>query len=129
MLNNFNKDDLLFLVPPLIGAALGLRYAQKQTVVSRIIGYAISASMGVYVGAGLGEYWQLGPWATGGAQFTVAAVGMEVVGFVYAALREGIANPAATAGKWLRAILPSWGRSGDIADEQHQGPTFPGETK
>lgn len=108
-----NRNEWLFLVPPLLGAGLGLRYAQKQSVVSRLFGYALSAAMGVYVGGGLAEYMNLGEWSRGGIMFTVAAVGMEVVAYVYAALHEGINDPAGTATKWLRAILPFRGGNRD----------------
>jgi hypothetical protein len=98
-------QDVVFFIPPVIGALLGARYAQGQTVRERVLSYGLSAAMGIFVGAGLGEYFSLGRWATGGLQFFVAAIGMEALAYVIAALRQGITDPASTAGKWIDAIL------------------------
>jgi hypothetical protein len=107
MLENLNPEpgDIVFFVPPLLGGLLGARYATGTTVRERVLAYALSVAAGIYIGAGVGEYFHRGPWGMGGLMFFVAAVGQEALAYVIAALRQGVSDPASAARKWIDAIL------------------------
>lgn len=98
-------SDVIPFIPPAVGALLGVRYAQNQTVRERVVSWGIAMAFGLFVGAGLGEYFAFGRATTGGIMFGIAALGMEVVAYVIAALRQGVTDPASTAGKWIDAVL------------------------
>ncbi len=95
----------MFVVPPLAGAIFGARYAKDQTRREAAITFATSAVMGVIAGGAAGEFWGAGPWIMSVVMFSAAAVGREAFAYVIAALRQGVTDPASTAGKWIDAIL------------------------
>jgi hypothetical protein len=99
------RDVVLFLVPPLVGALFGARYTKDQTIRERVTSWAVASGMGIFVGGGIAEHFSLGHWTTCGVAFLVASVGMEALGYIIAALRQGVIDPASTAGRWIDAIL------------------------
>lgn len=98
-------QDFVFFLPPLVGALLGARYAKGATVRERATSYVVATVMGISLGAAAAEHWSLGPWVMGAIMFTVSAVGQEALAYVIAALRQGVNDPASTAGKWIDAVL------------------------
>ena len=107
--------DVVPFIPPAVGALLGVRYAQGQTVRERVLSWGLAMSCGLFFGSAIGEYFGFGRATTGGIMFGLAAIGMEAVAYVIAAFRQGITDPASTAGKWLDAILGRRRGGGDDA--------------
>jgi len=98
-------DYLWPLVPPALGAFLGLRYAKEQTKGDRVLSWFCSAVLGIYLGPAIGEHMALGPKTTVGVSFLIAMVGAEVGAVAVAALRQWAADPVGTFRKWRDAWL------------------------
>lgn len=86
-------DGIAPFVPPLVGAWLGLRYAVRQGPRERLLTWLGSAAAGIYLGAGLGEFYGLGTRVTGAAMFLIAMFGSELFAASIAALRQVAADP------------------------------------
>lgn len=93
------------LVPPAIGAFVGLRYADKANKSDRVIAWIASAALGIYLGPALGEHLALGPKTTVGVSFLIAMLGTELFAVLSAALRQMSADPAGTFRRWIDAWL------------------------
>lgn len=98
-------DILWPLVPPALGAFLGLRYAKEQTKGDRVLSWFCSAILGIYLGPAIGEHLSLGPRMTMGVGFLVAMLGAELWAVAVAALRQWAADPVGTFRKWRDAFL------------------------
>lgn len=92
-------------VPSALGALIGARYAQDQTPKERVLTWLMSAALGVFVGAAVGDYYTLSRIETGGLQFALAALGMEFVAYAFALLRQAVADPMEALRKFLNAIM------------------------
>ncbi len=102
-------DALSPLLPPAIGAYIGLRYASNQSARDRAASWVCAAAAGIYIGAGLGEYFGLGLKVVGGLMFVLAMFSSELFAVAIAALRQWAADPVGTFKSWRDAIL---GRGG-----------------
>jgi len=102
-------DALSPFLPPAIGAYIGLRYASSQNARDRAASWICAAAAGIYIGAGLGEYFGLGLKVVGGLMFVIAMFSAELAAVVIAALRQWSTDPAGTFRRWLDAWL---GRGG-----------------
>jgi hypothetical protein len=71
-------DGVVPFIPPLAGAYIGLRYAVRQTLRERLATWSCSVAAGIYLGAGLGEFYGLGTKVTGAAMFLIAMFGSEL---------------------------------------------------
>jgi hypothetical protein len=107
-----DKSDLRALwegvvpfVPPLVGAYVGLRYAVRQTPRERWATWGCSAAAGIYLGAGLGEFYGLGTKVTGALMFVIAMFGSELCAAAIAALRQFAADPVGIFRRVVDAIL------------------------
>lgn len=105
MSDHLSASDLVPFIPPAVGAVMGMRYAQDQTAGERLLSWAVSMGFGLYIGAAIGEYFGLGHITTGGVQFALAAVGMEIVAYVVALLRTAAKDPLASFRRFIDAIL------------------------
>jgi len=94
-------DWIAPLVPPALGAFVGLRYTSACSVRDSSAGWVIAAAMGIYLGPAIGEAFQLGPKTTVGAGFMLAMMGMEIASAAVAFLRRVASDPVAT----LRAVI------------------------
>lgn len=117
MTSNFDLAELIGrlldwiapFVPPALGAAVGLLYKRDLTNRERASAFVVSFLMGIYLGAGVGEWLALGPKATIAVGVMIAAVGTEAIGVLIAALRQFKTDPAGAFRRWLDAWL---GRGG-----------------
>ena len=102
-------DDILGALAPFapsaLGAIIGARYAKDQTPKARVLSWIMSAALGLFIGAAVGDYYALSRIETGGVQFALAALGMEIVAYLMALLQQAIADPMAAFRKALNAIL------------------------
>lgn len=98
-------DSLIPLVPPALGALVGLRYAQNQTMRDRAVAYVGSVVLGIYLGPALGEHLSLGPKTIVGVSFLIAMLGTELFAVAVAAMRQWAADPVGTFAKWRDALL------------------------
>jgi len=103
-------DALWPFVPPAIGAWFGLKWSIQQTRRQRIATWFCSAFLSLYLGAAIGEHWQLGTKATSGVTIIIAMLLSDVMGAVVAATRQWAADPVATFRRWRDAWL---GRGGE----------------
>jgi hypothetical protein len=102
-------DAVWPFVPPAIGAYFGLRWSMQQTRHERITTWFCSAFLSLYLGAAIGEYWDLGTKSTSGITIIVAMLLSDLVGVFVAAARQWTADPVATFKRWRDAWL---GRGG-----------------
>lgn len=102
-------DDIIGALAPYapsaLGALIGARYAQDQKPKERVLSWLMSAALGLFIGAAVGDYYVLSRIETGGVQFALAALGMEIVAYCLALLRAGIADPLAALRKVINAVL------------------------
>lgn len=96
------------LIPPTLGALVGLRYAVNQTAKARAYSWLLAVALGVYIGPALGEIFSLGTKTTVGCSFLVAMVGMEIVAMLIAAVRQVASDPAAYLQKIVESIASLW---------------------
>lgn len=97
------------VLPPALGALVGLRYVAQQTPRQRFFSWVCSMGAGIYIGAALGEHFGLGVKSIGGLMFVIAMLGSELFGVAIAACRQVSADPVGTFRRWLDAVL---GRGG-----------------
>ncbi len=98
-------DGVLPFVPPSVGAAMGLRYAVQQSPRGRLVTWACSAVAGIYLGAGLGEFYGLGARTTGALMFLISMFATELFAVAIAALRQWATDPVRTFRRWRDAWL------------------------
>ena len=102
-------DDIIGALAPLapsaFGALWGARYAKDQTPKERVLTWIMSAALGIFVGAAVGGYYSLSHVETGGVQFALAALGMEIVAYCMALLQQAVADPMGAFRKLLNAIM------------------------
>jgi len=98
-------DGIVPFIPPLLGAALGLRYAAEQKPRERLVTWGCSAAAGIYLGAGLGEFYGLGTKVTGAVMFVIAMFGSELCAAALAALRQFAADPVGILRRVVDAVL------------------------
>lgn len=98
-------DGLVPFVPPLVGAYIGLRYAVRQTPRDRLVTWVCSAAAGIYLGAGLGEFYGLGTKVTGAVMFLIAMFGSELFAVGIAALRQLAADPLGMFRRLFNTIM------------------------
>lgn len=98
-------DGVVPFVPPLMGAYIGLRYAASQTLCDRLMTWICSAVAGIYLGAGLGEFYGLGTKTTGAAMFLVAMFGSELFAVGIAALRQFAGDPLGMFRRLFNTIM------------------------
>jgi hypothetical protein len=98
-------EGLLPFVPPLLGAFVGLRYAVRQSARERLATWGCSAAAGIYLGAGLGEFYGLGTRVTGAAMFLIAMFGSELFAVGIAALRQWSADPIGVLRRIVGIVL------------------------
>jgi hypothetical protein len=98
-------DGVVPFIPPLLGAYVGLRYAVSQTLRERLVTWVSSAAAGIYLGAGLGEFYGLGTKVTGALMFLIAMFGSELFAATIAALRQIAADPVGVFRRVFNAIL------------------------
>ena len=103
--SKINLRDILPFLPAAFGALLGSRYYRDQPMRERFLSWVLSLAMGYYVGGGIGAHFGWAEATTYGMMFSLSSVGMQIVAYVMAALREGILNPSTTAGRWVDVIL------------------------
>jgi hypothetical protein len=97
-------DGVVPFVPPMLGAYIGLRYAARQTLRERLVTWVSSAAAGIYLGAGLGEFYGLGTKVTGAVMFLIAMFGSELFAAGIAALRQLAADPVGVFRRVLNTI-------------------------
>lgn len=93
------------LVPPALGAFVGLRYAKDQSRVDRAVSWFCAMVAGIYVGGAVGEHFTFGPKTTVGIGFTIAMLGAELWAVAVSALRQWAQDPVGTFRKWRDAWL------------------------
>ena len=98
-------DGVVPFVPPLVGAYIGLRYAVQQTPRDRLVTWVCSAAAGIYLGAGLGEFYGLGTKVTGAVMFLIAMFGSELFAVGIAALRQVAADPLGMFRRLFNTIM------------------------
>lgn len=106
MLNAINTvlDWIAPLVPPALGAAVGLRYTATCSPRDRAAGYCLSVAMAVFLAPGFAEALQLGPKTTVGLSFGIAMLGQELLAAGVAFLRRVASDPIATIRSIIDAI-------------------------
>jgi hypothetical protein len=98
-------DGVVPFVPPLVGAYIGLRYAARQTPRDRLMTWICSAAAGIYLGAGLGEFYGFGTKTTGAAMFLIAMFGSELFAAGIAALRQFAGDPLGVFRRLFNTIM------------------------
>lgn len=93
------------LLPAAIGAILGNRYKSLATWRERLVGWLLSMATGYYLGAAFGAYFGLPQEVVWGVMFTLGSIGTQIIAYLFAVLRDGIANPSQEAGRWVDIIL------------------------
>lgn len=94
-------DWIVPLVPPALGAAVGLRYTATCSPRDRAAGWILSVAMGIYLGPAIGEAFGLGPKTTVGVGFMLAMMGMEIAAAGVSFIRRVASDPVAT----IRSII------------------------
>ncbi|HZQ01424.1 MAG TPA: hypothetical protein VFB13_17900 [Reyranella sp.] len=90
-------------LPPAFGALVGLRWAQNQTPLQKLTGFAGGFGLGVWFGPAVAEWFSLGPRATIAAGILIAVVGMDVMGGIMAAAKAFGSDPMGTLTSWWSA--------------------------
>jgi hypothetical protein len=98
-------DAVWPFVPPAIGAWFGLKWSVQQTRKERVTTWFCSAFLSLYLGAAIGEQWQLGTKATSGVTILVAMLLGEAMGVAVAAARQWARDPVGTFRRWRDAWL------------------------
>lgn len=96
-------------VPPAIGSYFGLKWSLQQTRKERVTTWFCSAFLALYLGAALGEHFELGTKSTSGATIIIAMLLSDIMGMVVAAIRQLATDPAGTFRRWRDAWM---GRGG-----------------
>jgi hypothetical protein len=104
-------DALWPFVPPAIGAYFGLKWSIQQTRRERITTWFCSAFLALFLGAAVGEHWQLGTKATSGVTIIIAMLLSDAMGVVVAAARQWTSDPVGTFRRWRDAWLGRGGPS------------------
>jgi hypothetical protein len=94
-------DWIAPLVPPALGAAVGLRYTATCSPRDRAAGYCLSVAMAVFLAPGISETFSLGQKTTVAVGFSIAMLGQELLAAGVAFLRRLASDPVAT----LRAVI------------------------
>lgn len=94
-------DWIAPLVPPALGAAVGLRYTATCSPRDRAAGYCLSVAMAVFLGPAIAETFALGPKTTVGIGFGIAMLGQEILAAAVAFIRRVASDPVAT----IRSII------------------------
>lgn len=97
-------DALAPLVPPALGAFVGLRYTSACSPRDRAMAWALSVAMAVFLAPGFAEALQLGPKTTVGLSFGIAMLGQELLAAGVAFLRRLASDPIATIRSIIDAI-------------------------
>ncbi len=95
--------DLAPYLPPALGSLIGLRWAKEQTARQKVVSFALSFGLGVYLGPATAELLSLGPKAAVAAGILIAVVGMDVIGGLVAAARAFQAAPLDSFKSWWSA--------------------------
>lgn len=98
-------DALGPFVPPALGAFIGLRYAAEASKRDQIIAWGCSAAAGIYLGAALGERYELGLKTTGACMFLIAMFGSQLFAVAVAICKQWAADPIAAFRRWRSAWL------------------------
>jgi hypothetical protein len=98
-------EGVVPFVPPLFGAYIGLRYAVQQIPRDRLATWICSAAAGIYLGAGLGEFYGLGTKVTGAAMFLIAMFGSEAFAVGIAFLRAMATDPVGSFRRVWNTIM------------------------
>lgn len=98
-------DAVWPFVPPAIGAWFGLKWSVQQTRRERVTTWFCSAFLSLYLGAAIGEYWQLGTKSTSGITIIVAMLLSDAMGVVVAAARQWATDPVGAFRRWRDAWL------------------------
>lgn len=98
-------DGVLPFVPPSVGAAMGLRYAVQQSPRGRFVTWGCSAVAGIYLGAGLAEFYGLGARTAGALMFLISMFATELFAVAAMALRQWASDPVRTFRRWRDAWL------------------------
>jgi uncharacterized membrane protein YoaK (UPF0700 family) len=99
-------------VPPAIGAYFGLKWSVQQSKRERITTWFCSAFLALFLGAAIGEHFQLGTKSTSGATIIVAMLLSDVMGAVIAVFRQWGTDPVGTFKRWRDAWLGRGGSQG-----------------
>ena len=94
-------DWIAPLVPPALGAAVGLRYTATCSPRDRAAGYCLSVAMAVFLTPGFAEALSLGPKTTVAVGFCIAMLGQEILAAGVAFIRRVASDPVAT----IRSII------------------------
>ena len=92
-------------MPPAIGAWFGLKWSISRRAKERITTWFCSAFLSLYLGAAIGEYWQLGTKSTSGVTIIVAMLLSDAMGVAVAAARQWATDPVGTFRRWRDAWL------------------------
>lgn len=95
--------DIAPYLPPAFGAFIGLRWAQNQTPVQKVTGFAGGFGLAVYFGPAIAEFFTLGPKATIAVGVLTAVIGMDILGGLMAAAKAFGTNPLESFKGWWSA--------------------------
>lgn len=98
-------DAIWPFVPPSIGAYFGLKWRVEQTRQERITTWACSAFLSLYLGAALGEHFDMGIKATSGVTILIAMLLSDIMGVLVASARQWTTDPVGTFKRWRDAFL------------------------
>jgi hypothetical protein len=93
-----------YLPPSILGSVIGLRWAQKQTPLQKVVSFVGSSALAVYAGPAIAEWFSLGPRATALVILIAAVIGMDVLGGLAAAAKQFKDAPAASFKDWWSAL-------------------------
>jgi hypothetical protein len=96
-------NDVAPYLPASIGALIGLRYAKEQTAGQKIVSCFIGFAIGVYGGAAVAEFFNLGAKGTAGSGLIVGAIGYDAIGGLLAVVSQFKENPVAVGRRWINA--------------------------
>ncbi len=97
-------DFAPYLPPSILGSVIGLRWAQKQTPVQKVVSFVGSSALAVYAGPAIAEWFALGPRSTALVVLIAAVIGMDVLGGLAAAAKQFKDAPAASFKDWWGAL-------------------------
>lgn len=104
-------DALWPFVPPSIGAYFGMKWSLQQTRQERITTWFCSAFLSLYLGAAIGEHFELGIKSTSGVTILTAMLLSDVMGAMVAAIRQWTTDPVSAFRRWRDAFLGRGGPS------------------
>lgn len=96
--------DIAPYLPPAFGALIGLRWAQNQTPVQKVTGFAGGFGLAVYCGPAIAEFFALGPKSTIAVGVLTAVLGMDILGGLMAAAKAFGLNPLDTFKGWWSTL-------------------------